>query len=139
MRTKGRARKPGGQWFRSGGRGGCPVRRAPSLKLTFLLSLIAFATFLSLAFAVVATHRMMTMLHEQVVQRGENLSESLAREASRFLEVEDLRERELSLMLLTYRLTVGDVAYAQVVHQGKTVSQSVQGDRTLLERLPDVS
>src|SRR5690606_19610420 len=51
----------------------------------------------------------------------------------------DPMERELSLMLLTYRLTVGDVAYAQVVHQGRIVSQSVQDDGQLLENLPPLS
>src|SRR5690606_30390547 len=53
--------------------------------------------------------------------------------------VEDPLERELSLMLLTYRLTVDDVAYAQVVHQGRTVSQSVQDDDELLASLPPPS
>src|SRR5690606_23870377 len=119
--------------------GGRSVRWPPSLKVTFVLSLIGFVVVLSLTLALVAAHRVSSTLYEQMVQRGDSLAMSLAREAARFLDVEDPMERELSLMLLTYRLTVGDVAYAQVVHQGRTVSQSVQDDDELLASLPPPS
>lgn len=119
--------------------GGRSVRWPPSLKVTFVLSLIGFVVVLSLTLALVAAHRVSSTLYEQMVQRGDSLAMSLAREAARFLDVEDPMERELSLMLLTYRLTVGDVAYAQVVDQGRTVSQSVQDDPEVLDSLPPPS
>src|SRR5690606_18463480 len=89
--------------------GGRSVRWPPSLKVTFVLSLIGFVAVLSLTLALVAAHRVSSTLYEQMVQRGDSLATSLAREAARFLDVGDPMERELSLLLLTYRLTVGDV------------------------------
>ncbi len=99
------------------------MRLSLGMKGTFLLALAGFSALMAAGLATVWAYRVTSDLREQVEQRGESLTASLAVEAARVLHIEDSLERELSLMLLTHRLA-GEVVYAQVVHRGAVVSQS---------------
>lgn len=114
------------------------MQRSPGLRFTFIVALVGFTALMSLAFAGLSAYRVSRDLREQLVHRGEGLTANLAQEAVRFLSIEDPLERELSLMLLTYRV-IGDVIYAQVVHEGALVSESSlesQAAPQLLRDLP---
>ena len=100
-------------------------RRQPRpLKFTFIMAMVAFSGLLSLTLASVATYRSTMDLREQVVTRGEQLVAELAGEAVRLMGIADPLERELSLNMLTHRITVGDILYAQVVRGGRVVTES---------------
>ncbi|REJ35811.1 MAG: hypothetical protein DIU82_06670, partial [Bacillota bacterium] len=94
------------------------------MKFTFIMAMVAFSGLLSLTLAAVATYRFTTDLREQVVNQGEQLVAELAGEAVRLMGIADPLERELSLNMLTHRITIGDVLYAQVVRGGRVVTQS---------------
>lgn len=99
-------------------------RQPRPLKFTFIMAMVAFSGLLSLTLAAVATYRFTTDLREQVVNQGEQLVAELAGEAVRLMGIADPLERELSLNMLTHRITIGDVLYAQVVRGGRVVTQS---------------
>lgn len=94
------------------------------LKFTFIMAMVAFSGLLSLTLAAVATYRSTTDLREQVVTRGEQLVAELAGEAVQLMGIADPLERELSLNMLTHRMAIGDVLYAQVVRGGRVVTES---------------
>jgi len=104
------------------------------MKGTFLLALVGFSALTAVGFATAWAYRVTSDLREQVEQRGESLTANLAGEALRVLHIEDSLERELSLMLLTHRL-MGEVVYAQIVHQGVVVSESTSEEGLALEPL----
>lgn len=100
--------------------------------------MVAFSGLLSLTLAAVATYRSTMDLREQVVSRGEQLVAELAGQAVRLMAIADPLERELSLNMLTHRLTIGDVLYAQVVRGGRVVTESALAPELLppVEREP---
>lgn len=100
-----------------------PFRPRP-LKVTFIMAMVAFSGLLSLTLAAVATYRSTVDLREQLVTRGEQLVAELAGEAVRLMSIIDPLERELSLNMLTHRMAIGDVLYAQVVRAGRVVTES---------------
>lgn len=110
------------------------MRQPLGMKATFILALVGFSAVMSVGLATVSAYRITSDLREQLDQRGEGLTTNLAHEASRVLRVEDSLERELSLMLLTHRL-IGDVVYAQIVHNGAVVSESTLHDDIKLAAL----
>lgn len=110
------------------------MRFSLGMKGTFLLALVGFSALMAVGFATIWAYRVTTDLREQVEQRGESFTANLAGEAARVLHIEDSLERELSLMLLTHRL-MGEVVYAQIVHQGVVVSQSTRDPGIVLEPL----
>ncbi|HLT59290.1 MAG TPA: HAMP domain-containing sensor histidine kinase [Limnochordales bacterium] len=113
------------------------TRQPRPLKFTFILAMVAFSGLLSLTLAAVATYRSTMDLREQVVSRGEQLVAELAGEAVRLMAIADPLERELSLNMLTHRLTIGDVLYAQVVRGGRVVTESALSKELLPPVEPD--
>lgn len=114
------------------------MRRPLGMKATFILALVGFSAVMAAALATVSAYRVKIDLLEQLEQRGQNLVTDLAHEAIRILRIEDSLERELSLMLLTHRL-IGDVVYAQVVHNGEVVSESKLYSAIVLDNPLDVA
>lgn len=101
------------------------MRYTADLKVTLVLAVLAFGGLLFLAFAAVSSYWVTHVLSEQFRRRGEFLAENLAAEAAMTLAVENEFERRIRLLLLTHRASIEDVAYAQVVHGGAPVSESI--------------
>jgi len=104
------------------------MRYSADLKVTLVLAVLAFGGLLFLAFGAVSSYWVTNDLSEQFRRRGAFLAENLAAEAATSLAIDDAFERRLRLLLLTHRATIDDVAYAQVVHGGFVVSESIQPD-----------
>lgn len=114
------------------------MTRSTSLKATLIIAVLAFGGLLFVSFAAVSSYWVSRDLREQFHRRGEVLLDTMATEAVQSLAIDDETERRLSLLLLTHRATIGDVAYAQVVSGGRVVSESFQTNSISLDTLDNL-